>query len=160
MDKRIEAINFLMSHKDLAILLVSRLYPLDKKYKHKLEKKETETKNRDQEEGGDSGSEGRWDEDDNLHEHGCACSECEQIKTVDQEKEYSMTPTDHHYESSQYFKDTKNDWVYLGPWQEDMERLMKKFNIKPYEGVGNEIWKKVFKPVLDDRLVEEILKNG
>ncbi|MBP6859079.1 MAG: hypothetical protein KBC69_00435 [Candidatus Magasanikbacteria bacterium] len=162
MDKRVQAINFLISHKDLAVLLISRLYPLDKKmlkkYKNKLEKKETETQEIDKEEYAGSDSEGRWDEDNNLHEHGCGCSECKAIETERREKEYAMTPEDHYYESDKFIEDTKNDWIYLGPWREDLELLMEEFGIKGYEGVGNEILEKVFKPVLDKETVNKIVQ--
>lgn len=158
-----QAVNFLMNHKDMAILLISRLYPLDKemlrKYKNKLEKKETETENIDKEEYVGIDPEGRWDEDDNLHEHGCGCSECKDIEIGRREKEYAMTPVDHYYESDKFIEDTKNDWIYLGPWRKDLELLMKEFGIKSYEGVGNEIWEKVFKPVLDDQVVSRFLQE-
>lgn len=162
MNKQQAAVQFLMSHKDLAILLISRLYPLDKemlnKYKNKLEKKEIETEEAtmDYDPDGDLG--GCRDGDGDFHENGCTCIGCGEIRLKDLDIENAMSPADHYHESVEYTEATKNDWIYLGPWQDNLKRLIGLYGIKEAEGVGNEIWNKIFKPVLSEEVVEKILK--
>lgn len=162
MRKKLKTIDFLIKHPFFSIMLISRLFPLKKetveKYNDKLDLKGLETN-----------SILSTNESDDIRHYSVSCeekhnsNECNCVSKLNDTNKYK----DIDHEDEYIEGERRNDWIYLGfhdsviwPWSEDVKSLANYFGIDCSDGTGNEIYTKIFEPVLNNEIVEEILKKS